>query len=278
MKTAVVVGAVVVVLGAVLFVIWGRQSAPAPEGEDHTPVLATTLQQTLVVTHGQATTSAEVTQSEEVYQGDRLETLHTGRALLQSINGTQTLLDYDTQVTITVQDPTGGHQRFSLALGGVWSRVEKVLGQGEFYEIETQNAVAAVRGTAFGVAYRNGLTTLEVENGVVGVIPVDPATHTRLLAKEIAVRAGSKATIDDEGTVTVTTLTDTDKKASWYQLGATAALPIQSSPQPSAPPKPAATVVPATSVAPTPTPTTTALTLTSITPPDRVVIDRKSTR
>lgn len=278
MKLAVGVGAALLVLGGVLFFVLGSS---APEAsvlgtQDRTPTTATALQKTLLVKAASTTASSEITSSQDVYVGDILETLHSGRGLLQSANGTQTLLDYDTQVTIKAQDPAGTHQGFFLALGSVWARVEKVFGQGEFYEIETQNAVAAVRGTSFSLAYKNKLTKLVVVQGVVGFIPVDPVTGKRLVEKEVRVAAGKTATLDDAGNLIVLPTAEADKKTSWY-LSNTSAVRPAAAPTPPQQPINTTPANPTSQTPPTPTapppqpPAGTPLTLTSLVE-DKVVI------
>ncbi|MEK7602180.1 MAG: FecR family protein [Patescibacteria group bacterium] len=216
MKLALAVLVVILLLGGGWYFV--AKNTPIPPPIEKTPITATTLQKSLFVQKAGAGAETEVETSATVYAGDTLHTLHTGRGLLASINGTQTLLDYDTELTIQEQDATGSKQSYELTFGSVWARVQKVLGQGEYYEIQTQNVVAAVRGTSFSVTYRDHVTTVVVVEGMVSLTPLDPLTHKRLTEKEVVVPAGSKATITDEGVITVTSLTQTDKKSEWYRF------------------------------------------------------------
>ena len=226
MKIGLSILAAVLIIGGVFFFFFRSPSAPLTETSatttssvstagTNTAATASVLEKTLLLTRTGAS-SQEVLASSGVVEGDTLRTLTTGRGVLQEADGTATLLDYDTTMTVHTKNGEGTHVSNYLASGSVWARVKKVFGQGEFYEIETQNAVAVVRGTSFGVGYQNKLTTLQVAEGKVGLIPVDPSTRARLLQKEVVVKAGSKATIDDAGKISVSPLTAADKKAEWY--------------------------------------------------------------
>ena len=87
--------------------------------------------------------------------GDQVTTLATGRARLSWPNGTITTLESDSQVTIKDLSDDGAKSRIELIFGDIWSKVTKVLGGGQYYEVQTQDTVAAVRGTIFRTTYRN---------------------------------------------------------------------------------------------------------------------------
>jgi tellurite resistance-related uncharacterized protein len=156
----------------------------------------------------------EVIDSELAYEGNTVETLSSGRALLQTENGTLTTLDYSSKLVIQTHSDDQ-HSSFHLSLGKVWSTVEKVFGKGEYYEIETQNAVAVVRGTSFGVSYDGKFTTLEVTEGAVLFVPIDKDGN-RLYDKAVLVPAGKKAVVGDDGIIKISDLTDSEKKLEWF--------------------------------------------------------------
>jgi hypothetical protein len=207
--------------------------------------------------------------------GDVLITLQTGRAIIETQEGNETIIDYNSKLTITRHDNDGSHDSNFLAIGNVWARVKKVFGQGEFYEIETQNAVAVVRGTSFGLKYfkvdGKWQTLLEVSEGTVAFMPVDPKTRERIISKIVLVGAGKKAIIDDLGNVYVYDLTAGDKKDPWYIFNN----PDSNSSTTVIAPKP--TNATATTTGTTQSTTQISLTITSISPgtvavPDRVYL------
>ena len=103
-----------------------------------------------------------------------------------------------------------------LNSGKSWSKVQKVFKDNESYEIETQNAVAIVRGTSFGVYIKNGTTYLVVSEGSVFFVPVDKNTRERFLNRGVIVTASKKAYIDKNGNVVLGPITEMDTKDSWY--------------------------------------------------------------
>jgi hypothetical protein len=76
-------------------------------------------------------------------------------------NGTVTTLEEDTQITIQTLSDGGFQSRIELIFGDVWSKVSRVLGTGQYYEVQTKETVAAVRGTVFRVSYRNHKTKVQ---------------------------------------------------------------------------------------------------------------------
>ena len=212
----IVVGVIIIVVAiTAFFLLRGEEAVTESAVVSISPTLATTLapDMTLITTNNSKPQT--VGSSTPIYVGDTLTTSHTGRGLLQWTNGTTALLDYDTKLTLEENDRTGTHVRGSLGAGTIWTRVEKVFGKGEYYEIKTQNAVAVVRGTSFGISYKGGMTALHVATGTVNLIPVDPSTGEPLEGKEVLVSGGNKATLDDSGLVRVSPLTAADERAPW---------------------------------------------------------------
>lgn len=182
------------------------------ESQNASPVIVSSIK-TLVYLH---TSGAKTEVNEPVlgYEGDKVETNSTGRALLQMENGTLTSVDYSTKIDIKTHSDDE-HSSFFLTLGKVWSTVEKVFGKGEYYEIETQNAVAVVRGTSFGVSFDGEFTTLEVTKGEVLFVPVDK-NGKRLYENAVLVKAGEKAVVGNDGVIKVSPLSERDKAGEWF--------------------------------------------------------------
>ncbi len=85
----------------------------------------------------------------QIYVGTKIKTDDSGRAQLTFENGTVTRLDSNTQITLEVYEVAPFETQISLDNGRVWSRIAKLLGK-ESYQTQSENLVAAVRGTAYG--------------------------------------------------------------------------------------------------------------------------------
>ena len=86
---------------------------------------------------------------EPVAVGDGVRTDVTGFAEIAYLDGSRTRLDVDTEFEVVeLTDDAGvSTTRTSMGVGRTWHRVES-LGEGEF-TVETSQATATVRGTAF---------------------------------------------------------------------------------------------------------------------------------
>lgn len=241
---------IVLIGGSILlFTLPGKEAV-----ETSVPQYATvsTLEQSVSVKVAGVVTEVPTSTSTPV--GSTVTTSPTGRALVD-VEGVRTVLDYDTTTTVT---GTLHKNSFELTAGALWSRVQKLAGQGEFYQIETQNAVAVVRGTSFGVSYVGDTTTLLVSEGVVSFFARDVATGKIDEASEVKVGPGEKAYRVGSGPVIHEKQTAKDTGTPWYRFNNNA--------QVSLPPVPVTTTPSGTPPPPVPTPTPAALTLTGLSP------------
>jgi hypothetical protein len=206
--------------------------------------IATTLQKNLEIKNVVNATFLPIATSSTVYQGDTLKTGSVGRGIVETENGTITTLDYLSEMTIVGGNASGTQSSGFLASGNLWARVKKVFDKGEFYEIETQNAVAVVHGTSFGLYARATSTTLVVAEGVVGIFPVDSVSRIRHPELEKKVPAGSKATVDIHGVILVSKISEKDARDSWYLVNNPRASNSVTNPKPKVIPTPATTTTP----------------------------------
>ncbi len=146
---------------------------------------------------------------ENVTEGDIVTTDSNGTALVEGEH--KTYLDRDS--TLTIKHMANGQGSFLLGVGRVWSRVEKLLEQGEYFEIETGNARAAVRGTSFGVSGTATTTKLLVAEGEVA-LALKSASGAVLSYTEEIVPAGKKAIVTG-GDFEITDITKEDMDA-WF--------------------------------------------------------------
>lgn len=185
----------------------------------------------------------EVKGNAQVTQGDTVKTSLTGRAVLESENST-TVVDKNSEIIIKDQSENN-KTTIQIESGSLWSRIEKFFGQGEYYQVQTPNSVAAVRGTSFGVSYINFVTVILVAEGQVTVISIDPITKEQI-GGEVIVIAGQKATIVNGKAPFVQVIGEVEKRSEWYQFNQPQGInnptvPTKKAPSSSITPQPPAT-------------------------------------
>ncbi|MFM2357814.1 MAG: FecR protein [Candidatus Parcubacteria bacterium] len=132
-----------------------------------------------------------ISKVEPISSGDVVKTDKTGTALIEG--GHTTYVDPSSSLLIKEVSKEGSI--FVLEGGKLWARTQKLLEKGEFYEIETGNVRAAVRGTSFGVSFLYNVTLLMVTEGEVVVWQKDEKTNDIILDTEIIVAAGEKVVV-----------------------------------------------------------------------------------
>lgn len=160
----------VVLVGAIIGVMtWSSSDQIAIQGESPSPSGSTAPEQGLLVAvqssvelkrAGQVTYET-VSRSTSISQGDAVRTDSKGRARIKWPNGTITVVEEDSEIIVTTLQDGGNKSSIQLVLGDVWAKVNRVLGTGEYYEIESDDAVAAVRGTVFRMRHRNNETSVQ---------------------------------------------------------------------------------------------------------------------
>jgi len=130
---------------------------------------------------------------DSIVRGDVLQTGPASQVAVQIGSHVVFTLEPDTSVAVTALFESSG-ARLDLHRGTILSKVMK-LGKDARYAIATTNAVAAVRGTGFSVAYEPVKTTVSVSEGAVLVRFVAPATGAVKDEKELG--PGSTAIVTD---------------------------------------------------------------------------------
>ena len=80
--------------------------------------------------------------------------------------------------------------RINLVLGRAWSKIISLATPDSVWEVRTSTAVATVRGTAFGMEYADGKSTVIGSENKVAVNAVDPETKKALKQEEVLIEAG----------------------------------------------------------------------------------------
>jgi hypothetical protein len=118
--------------------------------------------------------SAELKKGDTVFQDDLIETLDKARLELRLADKSVIRLGPNSKTQLKSAAFEGGPDKrkfsASLLLGNVWAKVTSAVGGDAKFEVETENAVAGVRGTTFRVDARADKTTLvKVYAGTVAV-------------------------------------------------------------------------------------------------------------
>ena len=107
----------------------------------------------------------------ELLDGDTLETAAGGRLELTLEDGSVARLDEKSKLVVDSVSKLSEESwavKLTLTLGQIWSKVTRKVGEGAGYEVQTERAVAGVRGTEFLVEAA-GEHTIEVYEGAVEV-------------------------------------------------------------------------------------------------------------
>ncbi|MEK7124891.1 MAG: FecR family protein [Patescibacteria group bacterium] len=134
----------------------------------------------------------------EVQEGDEIQTDTRGRAKLLYPNGTITTLEADTHLKIEALQNDGDRSRLTLLLGSIWSKVSNILGTGDYYEIETENTVASVRGTVFATEFRNRRSRVVGIEGRVRTQARDPIKKQLIEGAATDITSGEEISIDSQ--------------------------------------------------------------------------------
>lgn len=124
--------------------------------------------------------------------GDLIKTGEASAATIVLPNGSETRLDENTSLTITA---TGDSVSLFQNLGRSWSRVVKLSGAKESFEIETPTAVATVRGTAFATTVLGEDSTIDTDEGQVEVAAIEKTGGRRKILQKITVDAGNSTSV-----------------------------------------------------------------------------------
>ncbi len=148
--------------------------------------------------------------------GSTVKTSREGRALIEFSSSARAVLDFDSELVIEERKSDSQQTRLSLLSGQIWSRVEKTLERGEFYEIKTQNGVAVVRGTSFSVTFRDGRTEVAVATGTVALFVRDYITGEPIFDTETLITEGKSGVLEEGGEILVEPIPSEVKGSEWY--------------------------------------------------------------
>jgi hypothetical protein len=143
--------------------------------------------------------SVVLNSGDELNEGVLVETDTTGLANIVFPDGSVARLDSNTSVIISVgsynEDTKTLSVRLKLAAGNLWSKIMTLATPESFWEVQTSNAVAAVRGTAFGVSFAKDTTTIIGSEHQVTVRAINPETRAVIAEQDAIVDEGKYVVI-----------------------------------------------------------------------------------
>lgn len=126
------------------------------------------------------TPSRELKTGDEVLPGTTIEVSSKGLASIHFQDGSIARLDSGTRLTIDEATYDAASEKLSvkmnLIVGRIWSKVVALITPDSEWQVKTTNAVATVRGTAFGSEFKNGRSSFIGSQHAVAVNIIDPKT------------------------------------------------------------------------------------------------------
>ena len=126
------------------------------------------------------TLGSELKTGDELTGGQTVMTDQTGLVNLHFSDGSVARLETQTKVELKDFEYFTGNKTLKVKMflqsGRIWSRIKALMTTESYWEVETSNAVAAVRGTSYGVVYVPGQTTIIGSVHLINVNAKDPQT------------------------------------------------------------------------------------------------------
>lgn len=144
----------------------------------------------------------ELNTGDELQDGDVLEADRRGLAIAHFPDGSVLRVDSESKFTLeeTSFDPQSEKltAKIKLASGRLWSKVLALATPDSLWEVKTTNAVATVRGTAFGFESLSGRSRILGSEETVTVGALDPTTGEAVKDAEVKIAANKFVEIKDE--------------------------------------------------------------------------------
>lgn len=136
----------------------------------------------------------KVKYNERVFQGDRIRTELSSRVELEMPDGSVIKINENTMFDVTeIKTPQNEHEdkmSFTLWVGSIFAKFQKIVEQRQTRQIESPSAVVAVRGTQFDMSVdQNQTTTVRVYEGRV-------AFRSKQAAGEVFVSSNQESKVE----------------------------------------------------------------------------------
>ncbi len=128
---------------------------------------------------------------DEIAEGETIETDKTGMANVYFPDGSVARMDSNTKIQILTGEYDYDFKtlkvKISLIAGNLWSKIIKLVTPESAWEVTTSNAVAAVRGSAFGASATRESTTIIGSEHNIAVLPIDQSDGSTMPNQEATV-------------------------------------------------------------------------------------------
>lgn len=183
---------VILIAGGVFFMLRRGSVLPAAEAKLSKPWIEVIRPGAAQITADEKGIVRKLATGDELEPGTAVATDHTGLANVYFPDGSVARLDVSTRLVVAAGSYDVQTERLSVRLnllrGRVWSKVVSLATPDSLWQVETTNAVATVRGTAFGVEYvQDGKSSIIGAEDEVRVAPIDPKTKTVIAAAEVTI-------------------------------------------------------------------------------------------
>ncbi|MBI4159905.1 FecR domain-containing protein [Candidatus Wolfebacteria bacterium] len=163
-------------------------SAPQIFGESAKPWIQIIAPSVFHLDAADQTRLREFKTGDDVSPGTVIQTDGAARAVLHLPDGSVARVEPGT--TFTVVEALFDQQseklivRIGITVGRVWSKIIALTTPDSLWEVKTSNAVATVRGTAFGMGFSDGRSRVFGSENQVAVAAVDPQTGSVIAGTE----------------------------------------------------------------------------------------------
>lgn len=168
----------------------------------------------------------ELASGDEIMVGETIEVFEGGNANLYFPDSSVVRVHSSTKLTIDESLFEESSQktavRLRLLVGKAWFKILSLVTQDSVWEVKTANAVATVRGTAFGVEHREGKSSIVTMENKVAVAPIDSATGEVLKEATVEVREKELVELKEETVAAVKAQLAATREESKEQLAAVA--------------------------------------------------------
>ncbi len=192
-NTFVLIFIALLVSAAGIFVYFTNASSDAPHQEPLVvkPWVEVVSPRAFIIDTATGSHLRELKTGDEIEQGTKIETPKNALVNVYFPDGSVARIDGESTLIIEEANyEADSHRlvvRMSLAAGRVWSKIIGLATTDSAWEVKTSNAVATVRGTAFGVEYSRGKSTIIGSENNVIVRPVDPITKKTIETVEVII-------------------------------------------------------------------------------------------
>lgn len=146
----------------------------------------------------------------DILEEERMVDTSTG-ALANIYFGDGSVLKIDSETRVELRssqfEKTSGKLKVKiwLTIGRIYSQIKSLATLDSEWQVETPNTIAAVRGTAFGVEFAKGKSTVVATENMVEVAAKDPATNQIIEESKTILKEKEFVTVDEKNILKIKT-------------------------------------------------------------------------